>query len=63
MENKTEFIRIQELTPNGTNFKCATCDNNITELRAMKFPICDDCINDLREIIKKRRLEKEKEKK
>ena len=32
--------------------KCATCDNNITELRAMKFPICDECIKDLREIIK-----------
>lgn len=63
MEDKTEFIRIKELTTNGTNFKCATCDNNITELRAMKFPICDDCINDLREIIKERRLEKEKEKK
>ncbi len=25
---------------------------NITELRAMKFPICDECIKDLREIIK-----------
>ena len=63
MADKTEFIRINELTTNGTNFKCATCDNNISELRAMKFPICDDCIKDLREIIKERRLEKEKEKK
>lgn len=39
--------------------KCATCDNDITQLRAVKFPICDECIKDLREIIKARRLEKE----
>ena len=26
----------------------------------MKLPICDDCLKDLREIIKERRLEKEK---
>ncbi|MBO7414018.1 MAG: hypothetical protein J6U20_10240 [Fibrobacter sp.] len=25
-----------------------------------RFPICDDCMKDLREIIKERRLEKEK---
>lgn len=41
-------------------FKCATCDNNITELMFMKLPFCDDCLKDLREIIKERRLEKEK---
>lgn len=58
MENKTGFIRINELTTNGTNFKCATCDNNITELRAMKFPICDECLNDLRKIIAERRKPK-----
>ena len=39
--------------------KCATCDNDITELRARMLPICDDCLKDLREIIKERRLEKE----
>ena len=32
--------------------KCETCDNNITKFRAMQLPICDECINDLREIIK-----------
>ena len=32
--------------------KCATCDNNITKFRAMQLPICDECIKDLREIIK-----------
>ena len=58
MADKTGFIRIQELTTNGTNFKCATCDNNITELRAMKFPICDECIKDLRELIAERRKPK-----
>lgn len=58
MADKTGFIRIKELTTNGTNFKCATCDNNITELRAMKFPICDECIKDLRKIIAERRKPK-----
>lgn len=58
MADKTGFIRIKELTTNVTNFKCATCDNNITELRAMKFPICDECINDLRKIIAERRKPK-----
>jgi len=58
MADKTGFIRIKESTTNGTNFKCATCDNNITEFRAMKFPICDDCIMDLREIIAEHRKPK-----
>lgn len=58
MADKTGFIRIKELPTNGTNFKCATCDNNITELRAMKFPVCDECIKDLRKIIAERRKPK-----
>lgn len=59
MVGKTDgFIRIKELTTNCTYFKCATCDNNITELRAMKFPFCDECINDLRKIIAERRKPK-----
>lgn len=37
--------------------KCATCDNNITELMAMKFPICDDCLKAMREIIKEKKNE------
>lgn len=35
--------------------KCATCDNNITKIRAMRFQICDDCLKALREIIKARK--------
>ena len=53
-------LKIKEFKP--PKFMCATCDNNITELRAMKFPICDDCLKALREIIEERRLEKEIEK-
>ena len=37
---------------------CATCRNEMDVYRG-KFPICDDCLKDLREIIKERRLEKE----
>ena len=43
--------------------KCVTCDNDMSESRAFRLPICDDCLKDLREIIKERRLEKEKENK
>lgn len=52
------FIRIKELTTNGPYFKCTTCNNNITQLRATKFPICDECMKDLREIISERRKPK-----
>ena len=36
---------------------CATCDNNITESSAMLFPICDDCLKVLLEIIKEKKNE------
>jgi hypothetical protein len=38
--------------------RCATCRNEMDVYRS-KFPICDDCLKVLREIIKERRLEKE----
>ena len=47
-------LKIKEYKP--PRYKCATCNNNITQLRAINFPICDECINDLREIINERRL-------
>lgn len=50
-------LKIKEYEP--PKVKCATCDNNITKFRAMQLPICDECINDLREIINERRLETE----
>lgn len=49
------LITIEDLTTKASHFKCATCDNNITEFRAMKFPICDECLKVLREIIKEKR--------
>lgn len=59
MVRKTNaFITIKELTTKAPYFKCATCDNNITEFRAIKFPICDGCMKDLREIISERRKPK-----
>lgn len=57
-----DTIKLKIKEYESPKFMCATCDNNITELRAMKLPICDECIKDLREIIKERRLEKEIEK-
>lgn len=38
---------------------CQTCGTMMSIHRG-RFPICDDCMKDLREIIKERRLEKEK---
>lgn len=38
---------------------CQTCENTMS-LHRGRFPICDDCLKVLREIIKERRLEKEK---
>lgn len=46
----TIILKIKDFEP--TKVKCATCDNKITEPRAMQFPICDDCLKSLREIIK-----------
>lgn len=38
---------------------CPIC-GQVLSLERGRFPICDECIRDLREIIKERRLEKEK---
>ena len=43
-------LKIKNFEP--PKVKCATCDNNITQFRAMQFQICDDCLKSLREIIK-----------
>ena len=42
-----------------TGIACQTCGTTMN-LHRGRFPICDDCLKDLREIIKERRLEKEK---
>ena len=51
-------LKIENFEP--PKFRGVTCGNAMSESRAVRFPICDECINDLREIIKERRLEKEK---
>ena len=51
----TIALKIKEFE--SPKVKCATCDNNITGLRAMKFPICDDCLKAMREIIKEKKNE------
>lgn len=51
------LITIEGSTTKASHFMCATCDNNITEFRAMKFPICDECLSNLREIIKEKKNE------
>lgn len=65
MANKEELIIPLAVAKDAPTIEavCITCNNGMSRYRCNRFPICDDCINDLREIIKKRRLEKEKEKK
>lgn len=55
MADTIELIIEENESP---KYKCATCDNNITELRAMKFPICDECLKAMRGIISERRKPK-----
>ena len=55
VEKTNGLITIKDLDTNASHFKCATCDNNITEFRALKFTICDECLSNLRKIIKERR--------
>lgn len=43
----------------NVGIECQTC-GTMMSLHRGRFPICDDCLKDLREIIKERRLEKEK---
>lgn len=40
---------------------CVICKSTMSLMRGREFQICDDCLKDLREIIKERRLEKEME--
>lgn len=56
MANRIEFI-----VGNGASSveaRCITCDNGMTLYRCSRFPICDECIKDLRKIIAERRKPK-----
>lgn len=61
MANKEEFILPLAVAKDAPTIeaKCITCPNGMTLSRCSRFPICDDCLKVLREIIKERRLEKE----
>lgn len=56
MTNKIDFIIPNDAS--SIEARCITCDNGMTLYRCSRFPICDDCINDLREIIAERRKPK-----
>lgn len=55
-----DMIKIEFEGNESLEIKCVTCENGIPFIRGQKFPICDNCLKDLCEIIKERRLEKEK---
>lgn len=55
-----DTIKIEVEGNESLKIKCATCSNGMPLIRGRQFLICDDCLKDLREIIKERRLEKEK---
>lgn len=53
-----QFIRIREIPPTFEDVvRCLTCGGKIPLGRG-NFPICNDCINDLQEIIAERRKPK-----
>lgn len=56
MANKIDFIEAKCTT--SIEAKCITCDNGMTLYRCSRFPICDECIKDLRKIIAERRKPK-----
>ena len=56
MANKIDFIEAKGAC--SIEARCITCDNGMTLYRCSRFPICDDCIKDLREIISERRKPK-----
>lgn len=46
------FIELSVTDFAGVKYKCSTCENEMTESRKFAFPICDECLSNLREIIK-----------
>jgi peptide subunit release factor 1 (eRF1) len=56
IKNGTEgFIRIEDLSPVKVGFKCQTCGGDMSLNRGSKFPICDDCLKVLAQVIKERK--------
>ena len=58
---ESDILELKHKEFSSPKFRCATCDNEITALRAIEFPIfpiCDECLKDLREIISERRKPK-----
>lgn len=49
------FIRIEDLSPGKVGFKCQTCGDYMSLNRGSKFPICDDCLKVLAQVIKERK--------
>lgn len=54
------FIELRAASFAEVKYKCITCENEMPESRKFAFPVCDECIKDLHEIINERRLEKKK---
>lgn len=60
MANKEELIIPLAVAKDAPTIEatCITCQNGMTLYRCSRFPICDDCLKDLREIISERRKPK-----
>lgn len=56
IELRTDFAGVKYRTDfAGVKYKCVTCENEMTESRRFAFPLCDECLSNLREIIKEKR--------
>lgn len=49
------FIELSSDDVTGVKYKCITCENEMTKNRKFAFPICDECLSNLRDIIKEKR--------
>lgn len=58
MAKNDGFVRLEIKDIHDIGIACATCRNTMTTMRGRSFPICDDCLKDLREIINERRKPK-----
>lgn len=56
IRNENEVtISISDLSPVSFGIKCQTCDREMSVERGRQFPICDDCLKVLAQVIKERK--------
>lgn len=55
MATNDRIVRLEIKDIHDIGIACAICSNTMPTMRGRAFPICNDCLKELREIIKERR--------